>query len=71
MITSAERDPFANMEIPDALRDSLQRHREHLAKLVANLKAVGLSEVQIEESVSVMVSSYKEELLRAIKAMMR
>lgn len=65
------RDPFAELEIPEQLQQSLQRHREHLATLVTNLQSVGLSEAQIEASVSVMVASYKEELLRAIKVMVR
>ncbi|MGI4758304.1 MAG: hypothetical protein ACRYGF_15825 [Janthinobacterium lividum] len=64
-------DPFESLQIPDALQEGLQRHREHLARLITSLKAVGLSEEQIEESVSVIVTSYKEELLRAVKAMMR
>lgn len=64
-------DPFADLEIPGPLQNSIQRHRENLAKLVANLQSVGLSESQIEASVSVIVDSYKEELLRAIKQLVR
>ena len=65
------KDPFEDMQIPDALQNSLQRHRENLAKLVKSLEAVGLSDVQIEGNVSVIVTSYKEELLRAVKSMVR
>ena len=66
-----ERDPFADIKIPEPLQESLQRHRQNLATLVANLQSVGVQEEQIEASVSVMVDSYKQELLRAIKAMVR
>ena len=66
-----QKDPFADLEIPEPLQESLQRHRENLAQLVVNLHSVGVHEEQIEASVSVIVDSYKEELLRAIKAMVR
>lgn len=64
-------DPFADIEIPDALQDSLEKHRGNLLRLIENLRTAGLSEAQIETSVSVMVESYKTELLRAIKTMVR
>ena len=65
------QDPFADIQIPDSLQESLQRHRENLGRLVSSLRTAGLSEEQIEASVSTMVDSYKQELLRAIKAMVR
>ena len=65
------QDPFDGLAIPAELEDSLQRHRENLARLVVTLRSAGLSEEQIEESVSVIVASYKSELLRTIKSMMR
>ncbi len=65
----AQNDPFADLEIPEALQQSLGRHRENLARLISNLKSAGLDEQQIDVSVSVIVESYKEELLRAIKAL--
>ena len=71
MTLSMRNDPFANLEIPEPLQESLQRHRDNLAKLVANLQSVGVSELQIEASVSLIVDSYKEELLRAIKVLVR
>ena len=64
-------DPFADLQIPEPLQESLQRHRDNLAKLVETLQSVGISESQIEASVSVMVESYKEELLRALKVLAR
>lgn len=71
MSVVTERDPFADIKIPEPLQESLQRHRENLAMLVTNLQSVGVHESQIEASVSVIVDSYKQELLRAIKAMVR
>lgn len=65
----AHSDPFAGLDVPEALQDSLKRHRENLAQLVRNLHSAGLDNQQIEASVSVIVESYKEELLRAIKAL--
>lgn len=64
-------DPFEGLEVPDALHASLQRHRENLAHLVRSLQSAGVGEEQIEASVTVVVESYRDELLRAIKNMMR
>ncbi len=64
-------DPFAGMEIPDALHESIERHRANLFRLITSLQSAGVSDEQIETSVSVIVASYKEELLRAIKTMVR
>lgn len=71
MSVLTQEDPFADIQIPKQLQDSLQRHRENLAKLVADLQSVGVSEAQIDASISVIVDSYKKELLRAIKVMVR
>jgi hypothetical protein len=64
-------DPFGDLEVPEALRTSLERHRENLARLIRSLQSAGVSDEQIETSVSVVVASYKEELVRAIKTMVR
>lgn len=69
--TSTGNDPFSDLEIPPELEQSLQRHREHLLSLVVNLRSAGMSEPQIEESVTILISSYKEELVRAMKRMAR
>jgi hypothetical protein len=66
-----ERDPFGDIDIPAELEESLQRHREHLARLVMSLRSAGVSDAQIEESVSVIVASYKDELIRTMKRMVR
>ena len=71
MSFSRTSDAFGDLEIPEPLQESMRRHRENLARLVANLESMGLSESQIEASVSVIVDSYKEELLRAIKVLVR
>ena len=71
MSLSKISEAFADLQIPEPLQESMQRHRDNLAKLVANLQSMGVSESQIEASVSVIVDSYKEELLRAIKALVR
>jgi hypothetical protein len=69
MSSWVQDDPFADLEIPEVLQQSLARHRENLARLVVSLQSAGLNDQQIETSVSVMVESYKEELLRAIRAL--
>jgi hypothetical protein len=64
-------DPFSDLVIPPELEESLQRHREHLAQLVTSLRCAGMDQLQIERSISVIVDSYKEELIRAMKRIMR
>lgn len=64
-------DPFSDLTVPPALEDSLRRHREHLALLIVSLQSAGVSEVQIEASVSTIVASYKAELMEAIKSMVK
>ncbi|MEO6923740.1 MAG: hypothetical protein ABI142_07945 [Bryocella sp.] len=64
-------NPFANLEIPPQLEASIARHRQHLGELVHTMKTAGISHEQIEESVSVLIESYKAELLTAIRSMTR
>lgn len=70
-IVDPTNDPFSDLEIPAELEESLQRHRQNLHRLVTSLRSAGVDETQIEQSVSVIVDSYKEELIRAMKRMMR
>jgi hypothetical protein len=60
-------DPFAGLDVPSPLDESLARHRRHLAELVQRMKRAGISEQQIEASVSALVEVYKGELLAAIR----
>jgi len=64
-------DPFAGMEVPPELEASIQRHRANLVQFILSLRSAGISEDQIEESVTVIVTSYKEELIRTLKTLMR
>ena len=69
--SQGKNDPLTGIEIPAALLPSLNRHRENLARLVLSLQSLGLDEKQIESSVSVIIASYKDELISAIKAIVR
>ncbi len=62
-------DPFAELDVPPPLEVSLARHRRHLAELVSTMKMAGVNDRQIEESVSVLIAAYKEELMAAIRRM--
>ncbi len=66
-----DQDPFADLEVPQALQSSLERHRTNLFRLIRDLQSAGVSEEQIESSVTVIVASYRDELVRAIKTMVR
>jgi hypothetical protein len=64
---STAEEYFDDLDIPPGLEASLRRHREHLAALIRSLRSAGIGEEQIDASVSAMLTSYKQELLRAIK----
>ena len=66
-----QSDPFAGLDVPPQLEDSIARHRQHLAELVHTMKTAGISEQQIEQSVTVLIDSYKTELLAAIRSITR
>ncbi len=62
-------DAFADLEVPPPLDESIARHRRHVAELVRTMKTAGVSDEQIEESVSVLIAAYKAELIEAIRRM--
>ncbi len=64
-------DPFAGLEIPEVLHESMRRHQENLVRLIRSLQSAGLSEAEIEVSVSVIVASYRSELIHALKSIAR
>ncbi len=66
-----ENDPYAGMTLPASLQSCLDRHRENLAQLVSSFKSAGLSEAEIERSLSIVIASYKAELAEVIPTMMR
>ena len=66
-----ETNPFSDLAVPVELQASLDRHLLQVSALVGHLRSAGLSETQIEHSVSTIVESYRNELLRAIKALAR
>ncbi len=68
---SAGHDPLGKLDIPPELEPSLERHRQNLARLVMSLRSAGVDDTQIEESVTVAVASYRDELVHAMKRMAR
>lgn len=53
--------------IPAVLQASVDRHQKNLARLLDSLRAAGMDEAQIEAAVTVIIESYKHELLQAIR----
>lgn len=56
--------------IPPILEESVRRHQANLARLATNLQSAGLSLVQVEESINVLVETYRAELMSAVRAIM-
>lgn len=59
------------LEIPAALLDSVNRHQAHLAALIASLRAAGFQEDMIDDSVRKLVDVYADELMIAIRGIMK
>ncbi|WP_446742457.1 hypothetical protein [Silvibacterium acidisoli] len=68
---SIAQNAFSDLDVPPQLEDSLRRHRANLIQFIRNLQTAGINDMQIEESVSLMIASYREELVRTIKSMVR
>lgn len=58
-------------ELPPELQASVRRHHQHLAALVASLRAAGVDEAIVETSVRQLVESYSVELTAAMQALVR
>ena len=70
-VADVNRKLIGDLDIPPDLEESLRRHREHLVQLVISLRSAGVDEAQIEESVSILIDSYKDELIRTMKRMVQ
>ena len=55
--------------LPPELQASVERHRQHLAALVASLRTAGLPEDMIDASVRQLVDSYGVELSAALRTL--
>lgn len=60
-------DLTQGMEIPPTLQVSVQRYQANLACLVGNLHVAGLSAGQIEESINMLVETYRAELASVLR----
>ncbi|MBW4024388.1 MAG: hypothetical protein HIU92_14900 [Proteobacteria bacterium] len=59
----------AGLEIPPVLRDSVARHQANLLRLLESFRAAGMDDAQIEPAVTVVIDSYRRELLDAIRSL--
>lgn len=57
------------MYIPEQLRAAAARHKQHVSQLVSQLRSFGMTEEAIEQSVDELISAYRAELVKAIKAL--
>jgi hypothetical protein len=62
---------YGDFEIPVAWWQSVSRHRSNLAQFAAELWGIGMSDEQIEENLSVVIESYREELRPALRAVLK
>jgi hypothetical protein len=67
-MVAAHPHPFET-GIPPVLQASVERHQANLVGLLNSFRAAGLEEAQIEAAVTVVIDSYKHELLEAIRTL--
>lgn len=60
-------DSFYDLKLPEQLRNVAARHQRHVAELAQNLCKLGLGDAVIEQTVDELISSYRAELLQAIR----
>lgn len=60
---------FYDLHVPAELREVASRHQQHVVELVSKLQMVGMDDNLIERSVDQLISSYRAQLLDAIKAL--
>lgn len=64
-------DLTQGLEIPLTLRATVQRHQANFAGLVCNLHSAGISAVQIEESINMLLETYRAVLVSALRVEQR
>lgn len=68
-VVSAAMQPLSDVEIPPALRASIDRQGQTLLALAVNLVNAGLDEQQVRSIVHQACVSYRDELIAAIMAL--
>jgi hypothetical protein len=67
-LAMAETSPHPiDIDIPDALRPSVRRHQDNLMRLITTCRTAGIADREIEDSVTTVINSYRDELIAAIK----
>jgi hypothetical protein len=57
------------LELPQELQASIERHRKNISNLAASLLAGGYDIDQVRATISVVLDSFKDELLRTVMAL--
>jgi hypothetical protein len=65
---AAHPQPF-EASIPPALWTAVERHQANLAQLVQSLRQAGIGPREVEAAVTIVIDSYKCELLEAIRTL--
>lgn len=65
-IASKARASAPEIDIPDVLREQLDRHHSNLSMLASSLLEAGLEEEDVERAVSIALRSYQAELVKTI-----
>ncbi|MDE8346787.1 MAG: hypothetical protein POH28_11545 [Acidocella sp.] len=60
-------DLTQGLEIPVTLQASVQRHQANFARLACNLHSAGISAAQIEESINMLVETYRVGLASVLR----
>lgn len=61
----------AGIPVPPQFLPSIARHQKNLATLVHSLRGAGLDDAMIEANVRQLVETYRDELMTAVRALIR
>ncbi|AMY68784.1 hypothetical protein [Frigidibacter mobilis] len=68
-VVAAAMQPLVEVDVPPALRASIERQGQTLLVLAVNLLHAGLDEQQVRSVVDQAFASYRDELIAAILAL--
>ncbi|MBC7737540.1 MAG: hypothetical protein H7245_10075 [Candidatus Saccharibacteria bacterium] len=66
IVVTDAMQPIIALDVPQALRSSIERHSRNLMELASGLLHAGLDELHIETVIKEACSSYQSELIFAI-----
>ena len=66
IVVADAMQPINDLDVPDVLRSSIERHTRNLLGLATSLLNAGMNEQEVRTVIGQATSSYRDELISAI-----